>query len=403
MAFRSILAVALFWAASLIALSALSRAADPFLGTFENDEGKIVVRSAGEGLYEGEVTLEGYTFKFTGQRRGETLHGKLKVEEAEFAFTATVSGDTLTISSDGETHVLKRKGGPAGAENPWAKAKEGAKAKAGWKIYRHPLGLSFGYPADWTLKPLDEGILQLVPAGAAEGEVILVAGVPAEGITDPKDPRVTAGTDQLIATEVSPMLKRKGGAQPAKDAHGRGITLLYEGPGASGGTIQARIYTTILKEYSVGMLALMTPDKLKAREADLAKVFATFRAGQTEIDQRLVGQWTFMSETVLDAQSAGGRKPGDASLVGNHQRTATLNADGSLTLRTVSHSIASGAGVFLENKSDETERGSWAAGEGKLILVWEDGSGGEYRYQLVDGGARLIIEGEGRRVEWQRG
>jgi hypothetical protein len=59
MAIRSILAVALFWAASLIALSALSRAADPFLGTFENDEGKIVVRSAGEGLYEGEVTLEG--------------------------------------------------------------------------------------------------------------------------------------------------------------------------------------------------------------------------------------------------------------------------------------------------------------------------------------------------------
>ncbi len=404
------LAVPTAWSSNLFAPSPIAQAEDPFVGTFEGEAYKLTIRPNPKTPdYAGALVLDGQSIDFKARKVGDVLKGKLEIQGGSFYFTISIAGDTLTVISDGETYTLKRVGAKTAA-NPFAAKKkegeEGAKEKtgAGWKLFRHPLGLSFGYPADWTMKPLEGGIFQLFPFGKeSASEAVLIAGLPAEGITDPKDPRIVMGSDELIATQISPLLQRKGGAQPAKDAAGRGIMLTYEGPGADGGKVEARLFTTILKTFSVGMLTLMKPDRLKELEPTLVKIFATFRAGKVEIDSRLVGQWSYVSETIIDSSSSGGRRPGDASLVGNHQRTAALNADGSMALRTQSHSIASGAGVFVENKSDNTEKGNWAASEGKLVLVWDDGTGGEYKYRLENGGATLILEGEGRRVEWRRG
>lgn len=390
--------------AAVVALPRPTLQSDPFVGDFENLDVKFAIRSSGDEKYEGTVTRDGQSDPFTAEKRGSTLYGKLHIQGSEYLFTATVSGGTLTVKSDGITHTLKRKG--RAPSNPLTKqpSEKSEKNVAGWKLFKHPLGLSFGYPGDWELKKLEEGVYQLFPPGADRtNEVILIVGIPTEGITDPKDPRVLMGSDEFIASNISPLLKRKGGAEPGKDAHGRGVVMVYEGPGATGAPIQAKLHTTILKAYSVSMLALMKPEKIAERQADLTKIFATFRAGKAEIDPRLVGQWAYMTETIIDSASSGGRRPGDASLVGNHQRTAVLQSDGSMSLRTVSQSFASGSGVFIESKSDNTEKGGWAASEGKLILVWADGTASEYKFQLVDGGDRLILEGEGRRVEWKRG
>jgi len=395
-------------AAALAVGPAFAGYADPFLGEFRGEDYSLkIAAGSNEGTYACTLMLEGQSIDFTAKKVGSLLRGEVKLGEGAFPFEISVSGDTLTVTSGGEKHELKRVGSisanPFSAKKKEAEGDAKDKAGVGWKLFRHPLGLSFGYPADWTLKPLEGGVYQLLPEGkASASEAILIAGLPAEGITDPKDPRIVMGSDELIASQVSPLFKRRGGPQPAKDAAGQGILLSYEGPGADGGKVEVRLFSTILKTYSVGMMALTKPDRLKELEPTLTKIFATFRAGKVEIDNRLVGQWSYVSETIIDSSSSGGRRPGDASLVGNHQRTAQLNADGSMALRTQSHSIASGAGVFVENKSDNTEKGNWAASEGKLVLVWDDGTGGEYKYRLENGGATLILEGEGRRVEWRR-
>ncbi|MHC4974838.1 MAG: hypothetical protein ACYTG3_21190 [Planctomycetota bacterium] len=42
-----------------------------------------------------------------------------------------------------------------------------------------------------------------------------------------------------------------------------------------------------------------------------------------------------------------------------------------------------GAGdVWLEDKSEDTQRGKWNAGDGRLFMVWEDQSWDDFRYQV---------------------
>jgi hypothetical protein len=379
---------------------------DPFIGTFKGEDKVVEIKTAAGGGYSIKATISGQSFDIKAKRVGEKLEGSFVFEGETFQFTAMIENGDLVVTSDGERTVLNRVGGAGEAEpakdkpNPLtggAKS-DGKNPYAGWKVIKHPVGVSMRHPADWTVKQSEEGYLLVPPGAVADKEMYVVLGDSAQGLTDPNSPMLLAAIDERVATEVSPMLKRQGGSKPVKAGNGKGVLLVYEAQGQNG-KVELRTYATILKDYVVGILAVGEADVIRKRADTLEKMFGTLIIGQSEIDRNLVGQWTKFSETVLDAQSAGGRRAGDASLVGNHNTSVALNPDGTFSMRVQSHSIAGGSGMFIENKSDDTYEGTWAAADGKLLLMWKDGSE-EYTYRIE--GNRIILRGATKEIVYQR-
>lgn len=87
---------------------------EPLLGSFEGD-GLVAQISGGAGAYAGELQLAGTTYSFEGTGVEGRLEGAFVSAGASFAFTATVDGDELTLTSGGATYRLQRVGGPAAA------------------------------------------------------------------------------------------------------------------------------------------------------------------------------------------------------------------------------------------------------------------------------------------------
>lgn len=394
---------------SFPAQNPLASTSDSYVGTFKNDELQLTLKAEGAG-YVGTLTREGKSYPISAQKEGSKLSGKLKVGEESYPFSLELRSGELLMTSDFGSHTLRRattgtnplSGGSSTTSKREDNAPAGRQAQMGdWKTIKHPTGLYVRYPGNWTAKQ-EEHLYQLIPNDAAADEIIIVMGRPAEGITDPKDANLGLGIEAIVTEEISPNFRKKGGAQSATAGNGKGVLYTFEAPHASGnGTVECRVYATVLKTFAVGVVAVMPTDKMAKRAEILKQIFATMNAGEAEIDRNLVGAWSKTSENTIDAQSSGGRRAGDASLVGNKQSRFQLNADGTFICRESNYTIASGSGVFVESKSDNTYEGSWSAADGKLVIVWSDGSMEEYRYTVQ--GNQVVLRGMGKEIVYSRG
>lgn len=393
-----LLGIALLPNGTILEPPAMRQQVDAYVGTFKGDGIVLTLRAAADG-YEGSVVVEGQTLPVKAKKSGSGLQGTFTVQGESFSFAGRLEGETLVIESDGDTYrlVKEKSSEPVGnpSNNP---LKKGRTNFSEWKVFKHPLGVSFRHPGNWTVGKADEAIYRLSPPDAGADEVILATGSESFGIKDANDPKLATGTDAIVAEQIGPQFKRVGKPEAIPAASTPGITLLYEGQGGAG-TVQIRVYSTVLKDMIVSFVGIGPPAKLKSREDTLRKMFGTLVRGESEIDQRLVGTWTKSSERTLDAQSSGGRRAGDASLVSNANVTVTMGADGTLSYRSQSHSIASGSGVFVENKSDDTYSASWVASEGRLIVMWGDGSE-EFDYRFE--GDQVVLSGAGKEIVFRR-
>lgn len=95
----------------------LANRADPFVGTFANNELRVDVRKNGAG-YGGALTINGEQIPFTGSAAGSTLTGSFAVGPQKYSFTAQVAGDAMSLTSEGTTYRLARGGASAGAAAP---------------------------------------------------------------------------------------------------------------------------------------------------------------------------------------------------------------------------------------------------------------------------------------------
>lgn len=112
---------------ALLAQNPLAVAADPFSGTFQNDQLKVeLTRSGAE--YTGAISLSGQTMPLKAKVTAGKLTGTFAVQGQSYSFQATRSGGQLSLTTDGVTHVLEKAGG---TQNPLAAAPKPAPPSAG--------------------------------------------------------------------------------------------------------------------------------------------------------------------------------------------------------------------------------------------------------------------------------
>lgn len=383
--------------------------ADPFAGTYKTKDVTVVLRQGTAG-HDGTITKDGTEYPLTAKRSGPGIEGSFKAGNDSFDFLSKVENGTMRLKTGDTVYLLIKEAAagkspaasplekPQTPKNPLAGGPKGAApaAKEGpvqpaWKLLKHPSGVSVRYPRDWTVREVPGSGYQLLPPGAnAEStDVYLINGQPTEGIARADDPRLAQALDGLIG-QAAPALRRSKPGEAVKAEQEPGMLFTYDG----GKNATARLYVTIINGYAIAVVGIGDIAKVESRDGVLRQIFASLGWKEGERDAGLVGAWTRVGETSLDARDSVGRL--QASSVSNTQRTMILRPDGTCTSREVSRTIAIGQGVFLDSGDQVTTRnGRWFAGSGKLVLMW-DKEAEEYTYKFGGGGgAKQIVIGTG--------
>jgi hypothetical protein len=132
--------------------------------------------------------------------------------------------------------------------------------------------------------------------------------------------------------------------------------------------VRGQLSATILKGFSLSVFAIGSEDVITARQQTVREIFSSFDAGAGERDPQLVGVW-----------QSGLRDEG----VSDRSSRYTLGADGTLTKVTRSQTIVDATSVSLDTDDQtETMHGTWSAGDGRLFVLWENGSHDDVAYEV---------------------
>ncbi len=101
-------------AAVLAAQNPLAMAADPFIGTFQNEQMKLDLSRNGQD-YSGVILLGGQSLPVKAKAAAGKLAGTFESQGQPYIFQATRAGSQLTLITDGTTHVLERAVAPVTA------------------------------------------------------------------------------------------------------------------------------------------------------------------------------------------------------------------------------------------------------------------------------------------------
>lgn len=295
-------------------------------------------------------------------------------------------------------------GGGMGGDmfGPKPKPRPGAPTPHKGRWYRHVIGFSFWYPDGWTVKAQDD-FLQLVPPKAASAtagldEIYGITGesVAGQGIQTASDPRVIQHLDAAVRT-LSPTMVRTGQPANLPTARGQGVMLEWRARSPTGAAVHARAYCAIIRSSGVALIALATPERLKARDGDLRRMFASFDFGQGARDHNLLGTWHLFATTSIGNFSA-------ATAVRDENSWLAFKADGSFTRTHEYHMIVGHGEVWLEDKQRKVTAGTWNAGNAQLCMVSKNSDWSEYSYQLVraaDGIQLRLLSGRNGTI-WKR-
>lgn len=99
--------LALLAAASLAAQNPLATLADPFSGTYQNEQLKLELKRSGTE-YTGLILLSGQSLPLKAKASAGKLAGSFVVQGQSYSFSATRNGTQLTLTTDGTTHVLEK-------------------------------------------------------------------------------------------------------------------------------------------------------------------------------------------------------------------------------------------------------------------------------------------------------
>jgi hypothetical protein len=277
---------------------------------------------------------------------------------------------------------------------------------AEWKTFRHATGLSMRYPANWKLEK-QEGFAFLIPPDQGKDasgplEAYIVAGEGANGVESIEDPQVVAYLDQQMGS-FAPFLQREGEPERIQAATSPGIVASWSGTNPQGKVINAQVYATIVKGYSMSLITLGEPARLKKRDKIVRSIFASFAAGSGQRDPRIAGSWKFWSY----------KSSADGKFGTETTRYMRLSPDGSASWSSNAESSGNFAGKDsggnttwtggVAGQSGSGDRGSWSAENGELFILWNDGSTSSWDYKVAggNGGRKLYLKGaKAQADEW---
>lgn len=415
--------------AAMWALAASWAMAADYSGSYT--DGKLTVElkaaAAGAGGYAGSIKMAADAFPCKAQEKGGALAGTFEMKDASFDFSASLENKTLVLTTGQTTYRLARQApavanpldvapAPAPAPAPGPKNPLSGNAPADapkklpqGKIYKHPTGGTFGYPADWTVNATNQG-LQLVPPNPgknAQGptEAYFIVAESAGGLKRADDPAAIAALEAYVAQQ-APGLKRTGEAEKMNAGSQPGVALTWE-VSANGQDVRARLYATILNGNAVFLLALGEKKQVMSREPALREVFATFGFGEAQIDKALAGAWHYWSYK--------GSNTGSGNISSEVRRTAELKEDGTFVISGnvesfISATVKDSGGDktaygSVAGQSGSAVKGKWSAGDGRLFLSFDSGSFVSFKYSFKDQGGNkwlLLDSGDGKPDEWSR-
>lgn len=363
------------------------------------------------GLVTGMATYGGVSLPFTLIRDERGLRLRLGEGEDELVFPGSSdrpagSRATTVPGTKPDTRIAEAKPFPVAANVP-----------AGWKTYRNPVGIMFRYPDSWKMTDIN-GLLLLVPpdaeapAGNIPSEIYSVVGMPAPGVSRVDDPRLIQMADGMAA-QMFPYMRRSGNGEAASVGGTNGLIVTYEGNNpTTGKPSRIRSYALIYKGFLLQIQAWGDRDKVAARDAVLRQVFASFKPGPSQHDPQIVGNWSG-GETSRDRVRNGSDGRIASSLASQSSSSYRLMPDGSLLALTVSRSsvaIRSSKDLPESQRVDalldtgerqQWKKGRWYAGNGKIVVILEDGTGMSADYQVV-GGALIVRFAGGPTVRYTR-
>ncbi|MEM6999705.1 MAG: hypothetical protein AAF529_02895 [Pseudomonadota bacterium] len=242
--------------------------------------------------------------------------------------------------------------------------------------YRHPAGVGFTYPNDWTLQELESALLlqppgvKPTPSGLPE-RFIWVGAEAMDTQNTPTQAEVAVYFDGLIRSVYS-TAQRTGGET--------GQSLLYQ--------VDEQRQVHIKFHFQNGLGLFMAHSYLTAQtEADsvFESAFASYGA-TLATDTTLLGTW-YRSESAMSSIDYNYNSGGSSYVSSSQQISYTFSADQRFVWRGSSHisgnSASDSGSLGISSSADnEPDAGTYSANNGQLTLAWDEGDAVTCEYKV---------------------
>jgi len=374
---------------------------DPWEGTFQGDGLTLVLRAAGDGVYQGDAREGLFRFSVEARGSGGTLEGSYALWGVRSPFRAELDGDRMTVDADGDIYVLAREGTaglPASASAQGATEPAGTGAPAGGgpppsqgapgplaadEVDDPAWGLRFRIPAGWQLAQQDEGSWML--GSTSLPGMVLVWELELETLAE-----LRSVVSQEIVDE-GIRLSPRGGPEEAGQA---GLGVEVEG---TLGDAQVRGYAVgVISPHGAGVtvLAVTEPELYQEGHRHAARELAEsvrFRPPPVFGDQ---GWW---QATLSGQRLVRMSRTSSAGAGGSTSRTmVTLCRDGRAGYVYTFQMSMSVPGVSASDNSQDEGEGRWEVVQrsGGPVLVMPLHDGRVLEWSLAYQNDRIHLDGQ---------
>jgi hypothetical protein len=380
-----------------------------FDGSFQSDLGRVTLRQAGNDV-TGDVIARGQVVAIAGKIKKNALAGTFKWPDGSVQqFTATISGDVLTLKiKGGASYTLRRAGGQvagtvdddAPAPKPVAPAKPApaattaapAGAAASGALYKSDgEGWQFRVPKGW--KHGLQGGKVLVGSDTEAGAIIAFYQ---DGLTMAQMEQQARAGIQEQGVSLSPT------AAPVRfSIHGMpALAVELSGVAGDGSQLRARAIGVVGASGAAVFVGITTPEKypnLRNRTDQTAQSVSFFKPSAGTMARVLVGEyWHYKGS---------GSTGGDGHYSGySSERWLSLCANGTFVYRTQSDVSVNTSGGSATSYGSGGGTGRWSAaganGAGTLRLAFSDGTVQAAKFRVTEmcrgSGVACDLEVDGR-------
>jgi hypothetical protein len=367
-----------------------------FARKFEGDGVSLSLAKVGDRTYEGKLRHGGKEYPVKATREGSKLSGTFASGDQSFSFAATLSGDTLTLTSGGKTYRLEgeasRAANPLGAgpaANPLGAKPGGAAAKKGAPVplegvdkgaasrFEHPRGyFSFEMPKGWKVWRQTEDGLLLNP-GLTEKDSLDAIIVVSYGQLDAEDrnqpiadllTRYEPELEQELAGQGIRLGKAAGEVEKVAIGDVPGAVRSWAGSTAAGQALTVWFGGLVKREYYLSVSAVIVKGKEDRFLPKVKRIFLTMKPRPPQrnlkAEEALVGK--------RFTKSSGGSG-------GSFHTTYTFRAGGQVE----KEMLMSGMVGLSDVGGDSTEAGRYEVIGEELFLYFKGGQSS----------GRLVVEG----------